>query len=354
MPSQLRIFVLGAARFERSDGMALAFPGPKAAAVLACLAASPSLRMARTELVGLLWGDLSSTSAARHALRQCLLRLRGALGDAADLLGADAESLWLEESRVEIDLMAVRAALKDRDGPRIRDLSASVGGTFCDGLEVKAPEFEDWLRQRRSDAERLCALLHDRAAAELAAVGRMTEALEAAHRRVAVEPYEETAHAALFALCLRAGRRQAAVRARDACIELFRRDLDIRPGVESWPSLTPLVDQPRLPATIPPSRLYATMPRGNLIRAGLLGVFAIAFLLPGSPEAPLGVPEADVTAAPAMQPWITAASAKAMRQVGTGGAAREDEADADMVSRTAVRKMLEGDTDYAMLYPVGC
>lgn len=353
MPGQLRIFVLGATRFEFSDGTPLAFPGPKAAAVLACLAASPSLRAARSDLVGLLWGDSRSTPAARHALRQCLLRLRAGLGEAADLLGADAESVWLEADCVRIDLVEARQALQDHDMRRIRDFSASIGATFCDGLEVKTREFEDWMRQQRPEAERLCALLHDRASAALADAGRLDEALLAAHRRVAVEPYEESAHAALVSLYLRAGRRQAAVQARDACIALFRRDLDIEPGIALPPAQTPKADPPRFsPEGLPAPALARPQP-GAAIRAGLLGVFAAAFLIHGGADETRRAPKAEAGSTATMTPWITAGAAKAVPRGRSGGAV-QGQGDPDGARQAAVRKMLEGDANYAMLYPVGC
>lgn len=325
----------------------MCFPGPKAAALLICLAAAPSCRVARGALVRLLWADLDSTSSARHALRQCLLRLRGSLGAAADVIGADPEMIWLDRESVQIDLVAVRQAIRDGDAARICDLSASTGGVFCDGLDLTAHEWEDWVRSERQKAERLCAALHQMASAELAVQGRTDEALAAANRRVRAEPYEEAAHAALVALNMQSGRRQAAVQARVACIELFRRDLGVVPGESLRSAMRPVDSVRSLPVTAVPARQQAR-PRANVaVYASLAAAMIVATLSqrgldhadPGRADDPSYV----------MQPWITAAAAKASSSEGQDRSSERLEG-----LQSDVRKMLEGDTNYAMLYPVGC
>lgn len=354
MPCQLRIFVLGALRLERPDGTPIAFPGAKAGAALACLSAAPAQRMARSQLVDLLWSDLPSTSAARHALRQCLLRLRAALGPAADGIGADADDLWLEQDLVEIDLVALRHALGTEGGDEVRQLSDAVGQGFCCGLEIGGDAFEDWLRQQRLEADRLCAVLHERAAEAFAARGQMDQAIGAAQRRVAVGIYDEAAHAALISLNMRAGRRHAAVAARDACITLFRRDLDLVPQAHLDQAMQTPIAAPisRHAQASDPALPFLPVPRRARPKASLsVALAALAALLlidaPAQAPAPVASDRADPSA---MVAWISAAAAKSPA-VAAGGLSTvlSDEA-----RRDGIRTMLEGDVKHAMLYPVGC
>lgn len=343
MTCQLRIFLLGEPRFELADGRPLAFPGPKAAGMLACVAASQSRRVSRAELIRLLWADLRSTRAARHALRQCLLRLRAGLGPATVAVCADAEAIWLDSARVWIDIVSARRALGEGDTTRIRELSGSAGAVFCDGLEVNSPDFDDWLRERRHEAERLCVQLHRRASEDLALRGRLDEAVGAARRRVAVEPYEEAAHAALVSLQIRAGHSHAARRSRDACVSLFCRDLGVSPGDQLQRAL--MSDVP------PPEQASAAVrvdpPRARgAIRAGLGGMLALGLLFLGGPD--LSGPAPPRAEAPSgMSPWLTAASVQMSAPPSrTAGQERD--------VRAGIRGMLEGEADHAMFYPVGC
>ena len=345
---QLRISLLGTPRFELADGRPVTGLGPKAVAVLACLAVQPGQRLGRSDLVGLIWADLTSSSAARHALRQCLLRLRVALGPGAVALGADGDALWLESGRFRSDLYEVRQALAGKDDAWLCDLSPRVSGEFCAGLEAKSAVFEDWLRQQRQVADGLCAQLHARAAMICAAAGALPQAIDAAHRRLSVEPYEEAAHAALIALLIQAGRRQAAVDAREACMALFKRDLGVLPG--------PLVQQAPLadpvPAALPeviarPARRLSGGSRGA-IAASVLAALTASFLMQHGPDVADPVAAVDRPAAPAPQAWITAAATKQAPEPGSAAAGQ------DAALRLSIGKMLEGDVNHAMLYPVGC
>lgn len=346
--------MLGAPRFERADGASVSGLGPKAISVLACLVSASTQRMGRSDLVGLIWADLSSSPAARHALRQCLLRMRIALGPAAVALGADGDSLWLEPGRWCSDLGEIRQALADDDPARLGKLSAAVeGGGFCAGLDANGGPFEHWLRQRRHEADELCAQLHARAATVLLAQGATQQAIDAAYRRLAIQPYDEGAHADLIALLMQAGRRQAAVDARNACMELFDRDLGICPdpmvqrALATAPAKSVLRQQFRPDArwqrrsgrAAAIALVLASLTSGLLMRAGPDRIAADA-------DAPMAT--AEQSPDPAPQAWITAASVRQMPASGATPAVADDDL------RRSIGKMLEGDRDHARLYPVGC
>lgn len=119
---------------ETGEGRDLTPPARKAKALLAALATAPDGRRGRKWLQALLWSDRGEAQGAA-SLRQTLYEIRRALGPHAALLGADAHA-------VRLDLAAIRL-----EGP------ARAGGPpadFLEGLDVRDPAFEDWLRAQRS------------------------------------------------------------------------------------------------------------------------------------------------------------------------------------------------------------
>ena len=108
----------------------------KEAALLAILALSPQYRRSRSWLRQLLWSDRSAMQSAA-SLRQALSRLRKSLSPYGELLNADNQCVWLEQSHV---------VLKNDNGSGRLDL--------LEGMDVNDEMFEDWLRQERISAER--------------------------------------------------------------------------------------------------------------------------------------------------------------------------------------------------------
>lgn len=346
----LRLSLLGEPCLTIPDGQALTTPGPKAMALLACLATAPDLRISRATLVDLLWSDASSTFAARHALRQCLVRLRAQLGDASGALMADAEVVWLNADLVALDVTELRAALLD--GTRHSILSLAIRGRFCAGLDVRVAGFEAWLSDQRREYDQLCAELCGKAALILAGAGEELPAIAAARRRLDFEPFQDDAHAALIALCVGFGRRQEAALAHAACHDLFRSELSIEPAPQVDAALRVKVPARRLPlplqlqtAPIAPRR-----PVFGAFAAGLAAAATLFHLLGPWPDGQTTEPSRNQ-----MSIWVSPASAGAVQGKATGTSLTKA---ALTASDDARGKIIGGipdeETDYAMLYPAGC
>lgn len=351
----LHLSLLGEPRLTAPCGRVLAMPGPKAMAVLASLASADGMRMSRAAMAGRVWGDAASSPAARHALRQCLVRLRGQLGDAARILGADDGAVWLEADLVAVDLDEIRDAMQAGDATAIVAQSGAVRGRFCAGLDIGAPDFDVWLRARQGEHDRLCAELHGRAAAILAE--RDGEAaVAAARRRIEAEPFQDDAHAALIALLCAQGRRQAAADAHEACHLLFRDELGVAPAPDVDAALATPV--PALPSRGPAALTGPGPPpppaRHRVAAAFFAGLAAAVLLL----EIPASRQGAPAPAAPQREVplWVGAAAASPAR----GGM---DAAEFGYRSSSLEENGDDGDddgggdgreTDYAMLYPPGC
>jgi hypothetical protein len=107
----------------------------KGQGLLALVGTSPGLRRSRTWLQDKLWSDRGPTQGAA-SLRQCLCRLRAAMGKHADCLKAGPNWIALDSARVHVRTHSHAA---DHDGHV----------EFLEGLDIGDPEFEDWLRDQR-------------------------------------------------------------------------------------------------------------------------------------------------------------------------------------------------------------
>ncbi|WP_096788111.1 BTAD domain-containing putative transcriptional regulator [Rhodobacter sp. CZR27] len=348
--SRLRMRLLGVPAVDL-DGQALVDLGPKSVALLACLAMRADGRASRAELAGLLWDDAPSASAARHALRQCLLRLRRSLGDAGPAVAADDLAIWLDPDAVDLDVRQVDAALASGSEDAAIAAAALCRGSFCQSLDLDGLGFESWLRQTRTEVDARAATLARRAAAALEARGRLAEASRMAARCVDLEPYDEAAHTLHIRLLMRGGRRQDARAAHLACRKMFRDELGIDPGPDVDAELACCAAPARcIPTTVGPTFVRW---RAGMDRVAGLGLLAgLAMLLVAiRPLPPDRVPPVTLSA----RVWVPAEAA-------TGGAGRvggigwrpEEGVRHDGAIPSTFMPAPQGGGGLARTYPIGC
>lgn len=106
--------------------------GAKACGLLALLARQPRMEHSQVWLQDKLWSDRGRDQAAA-SLRQALSQLRRDLGPAAGVL-------QITRTRVALDARRIRIADPDGAAPR----------AFLEGIDIRDPEFEDWLRVERA------------------------------------------------------------------------------------------------------------------------------------------------------------------------------------------------------------
>ena len=131
-----RIDVLGAFRTTTPDGTDKTPKGAKNQGLLAMLAMSPNMNRPRRWLEDKLWSTFGPEQASAN-LRQALSKLRSELAPDSDLLGSDRRSVWLDQSRIRVDLLEEVVPADERT-------------ELLEGLDIRDPEFEDWLRQERA------------------------------------------------------------------------------------------------------------------------------------------------------------------------------------------------------------
>lgn len=136
--ASLAISLLGQFMIRGPDGVELTPRSQKACALIALLCEAPQLRCARATLQDRLWSDREQAQGAT-SLRQALSEIRRALGDHRDVLISDNRSVALNRDLVTLDL----------DDPATMRAGLAKGLIYLDGIGVRDPEFEDWLRDRR-------------------------------------------------------------------------------------------------------------------------------------------------------------------------------------------------------------
>ena len=230
----LRIALLGGLRVvSDGQGAGISLPNRKARALLAYLALPPGRTHSRGKLAALLWGDRPE-SQARASLRQELYGLRRALAplEPAALRLLD-DTVSLDPAKVEVDVALLERLLAEGTPSALEAAGALYQGDLLEGLAVDEPAFEEWLlpereRVRERATQALAQLFEQQRVA-----GALVAALQTGLRLLALEPACEPVHRALIRLYLRLGRRDAALRQFQSCVEATRRELGVEPEVET-------------------------------------------------------------------------------------------------------------------------
>jgi tetratricopeptide (TPR) repeat protein len=125
----------GPLRLSAAGGADLTPRARKAQGMLALLGTAPGLKRSRTWIQDKLWSDRGPEQGAA-SLRQCLTEIRARLGPHADCLRTEAGWIALDPACVTV-----------RTGPAPGTRGSDV--EFLEGLDIRDPEFENWLRDQR-------------------------------------------------------------------------------------------------------------------------------------------------------------------------------------------------------------
>ncbi len=185
----------------------------RAVAVVAFLVAHAGMPQARQRIAGLFWPDSTDAQALTN-LRRELHYLRQVLGGEPSLVVTSTDLCWrdTETCRVDarvfhIERMAALAAAGAGDPEGILTHAgraiAEYGGDLLPGV------YDDWLLEVRLQLERECVDLCDLAAATRARTGDLTGAVDAARRRIRLQPLEEVGYRTLMELQAELGDRAA-------------------------------------------------------------------------------------------------------------------------------------------------
>jgi hypothetical protein len=136
------IYVLGPFSVFAADGIPRTPKGRKAQAIIAMLALSDRGERGRRWLQDKLWSDRGEAQGAA-SLRQTLTEIRHALGpEGAELFNTSGDRVRLDLARVGVD---VRQFFEESTPER-----RGAMPDLLEGLDVRDPEFEEWLRAERA------------------------------------------------------------------------------------------------------------------------------------------------------------------------------------------------------------
>src|SRR5213593_4296030 len=228
--AQLTLSLLGGFQARLDRGPLLAVPA-KAQALLAYLAARPGQAHPRDKLAALLWGG-TGQEHARSNLRHTLFTIRQAVrGLSPGLLVAEAQAVALEPAAVDVDVLTFEKLVTEGTADAFERAAALFQGELLEGLSVDEPPFEEWLLAERERLRELALEALARLLALQAKSPATERAIQTALRLLALDPLQEPAHRTLMRLYARQGRRSAALKQYQVCVDVLRREL----GAESEP-----------------------------------------------------------------------------------------------------------------------
>lgn len=223
----------------------------KTRALLAVLALDLGEMMPRGKLTALLWAE-QREDAARHALRQSLLDLRQVLARASvDAIRTEADLIGLDPSRVVVDAARFERQIAHGSPEALEEAVTLYRGDLLEGFSLKERAFEDWLRPARERLRSQVVSAMKTLLGQHAGQRATDAATEIAIRLLAFDPFDETVHRALMRLYAESGRRSAALRQYELCVDVLGRELGVEPEAETRHLFRQLVFQRSDPPQAP-------------------------------------------------------------------------------------------------------
>ena len=226
----LRLF--GGVELKTSSGDPLPIPRKKAQALLAYLACHPGQAQPRDKLATLFWPEMDDQQA-RANLRKTLFVLRSHLSAVPSSLRIEEEAIALDLSALDVDVLAFERLARKADPEALQQAAELYRGDLLEGLDVTEAPFQEWLvaereRLRELALETLARLLgHQKKLDDPAA------AVATAQRLLTLDPLQEAVHRTLMRIYSGQGRRDAALRQYQGCVDTLRRELSVEPETET-------------------------------------------------------------------------------------------------------------------------
>lgn len=189
----------------RLDGVEAVVSSPRKAWTLVAFVARRWPRgCTRDELSSLLWED-RDRSRARQSLRQELLGLKRALGDA---LLIEGEQVSIDPRHLTLDITAVE---RDLESGRLAQAVEAWRGDFLPGMEeIGGESLRAWLEGEREALRRRIRAAFSRLTGDAARAAAWSSAAEWAERWASAFPLDEDAHLQLVDALRLSGRQAAA------------------------------------------------------------------------------------------------------------------------------------------------
>lgn len=225
----LKFSLLGRVQITLDDQPVTGFASEKELLLLCYLLLNPGAH-SRSQLAGLLWGEMSE-ARARANLSTAVYNLRQLLPNTIEATRKTAA--FNPNQPVWLDTAVLQQALDGTARP-LAGAAALYRGNFLDGnYPQDAPELESWLQQERERWRLLALTALDRLVQQQSQAGAWQEAIGSLRRLLAIEPWREESHRALMRLLARTGQFNAALVQYETCRTLLQEELGVEPMAET-------------------------------------------------------------------------------------------------------------------------
>lgn len=225
-PCVARLRLFGSLDYSGAEGASVPLSNRRGRAILAYAALQRDRKAPRSRLAGLLWSDRGEAQA-RASLRQCLVELRNALGEAP--LEVSREMVCFRDDRVRVDAHELQRALDAQDPDATCRLLTEIGTDRLFDEPAVSDLHQDWLDQTREQLERriaagVHALLQSASDADWSLLRRLADAF------LVRQPLDEAGVAAAMRADTAAGSAAAAVLRFAVLKAALQRELGVAPG----------------------------------------------------------------------------------------------------------------------------
>jgi DNA-binding SARP family transcriptional activator len=224
--------LLGGVELTTSSGSAVPIPRKKAQALLAYLACHPGQAQPRDKLATLFWPEMEDQQA-RANLRKALFTLRPPLSAVGSSLRIEEEAVALDVTALDVDVLVFQRLARKGDPETLQQAADLYRGNLLEGLGVTETPFEGWLREERERLRELALETLARLLGHQAKLDDHAAAIATALRLLALDPLQEAVHRTLMRIYARQGRRDAALRQYQNCVDTLRRELSVEPETET-------------------------------------------------------------------------------------------------------------------------
>jgi DNA-binding SARP family transcriptional activator/TolB-like protein len=238
------------------DGQKIVQVPEKLFALVAYLVLSGNNGVARrTQIAELLWDNAAAGQGSVN-LRQLLLRLRKKqLEVGLELLVSDDHNIWLDESRIHIDVREVQKLAHGPTAASVVNLAQLYRGDLLEGYSTSGTELDEWIlvhRARlRDDIGRvlLQGLEHSDIDLNRAQICSVAESL------LRIDPYQEVASRALMRANALEGRMDLVRSVFETCQRRLKSELGVAPEPKTV-QLYLHLQSPRRPMPVSLIKLY--------------------------------------------------------------------------------------------------
>ncbi|MEW8292526.1 MAG: BTAD domain-containing putative transcriptional regulator [Candidatus Thiodiazotropha endolucinida] len=229
----MELSLFGGFQLIDNSGTAVDLRSRKAKALLAWLALHQEKPQPRDRLALLLWEE-SNDAQARHSLRQALSGLRKVLGDHADALAADQESVLLKSGHIDTDTGTFDSLLQHQQSPEhLIELASLYNGEFLEGFNPRSNNYEEWLMTQRSHYREHAISSMSKLLDHYLDTAQFESGIRLGIRLLGSDPLQEQVHRTLMQLYARLNRPADALRQYRQCRRLLMRELGLPPQPET-------------------------------------------------------------------------------------------------------------------------